>query len=106
MGGTDSWSGLCGIGVSGRYDDCGLRDRRAVNQLLETAIGDDIAGLEAGCNDRVAFVGNSRLHGCHDGLADRLIAPAVSAAAAFAAATTTAATASATSVVTAALATR
>jgi hypothetical protein len=60
---------------------------------LEAAIGDDIAGLEAGRYDRVALIGDSRFHGCHDSLAGRLIAPAAAAA-------------SATSVVSAALAAR
>jgi hypothetical protein len=110
MGGTDSWSGLCGVGVSGWNDDGGLRDGRAINQLLETAVGDDIAGLEAGCYDGVARIGNTRLYCRHDSLADRLIAAAAAAAGATATSAaacgfSAASAASAASVVSAALTT-
>ena len=64
---------------NGRDDHLRLGHGRAVNQLLEAAVGHNISGIETGCHHGVALIRDSGFHRPHHGLAGGLIAAAISA---------------------------
>src|SRR5579863_10544909 len=68
MGETDSWGIVLGL-VSRGQSHLRLVDRRVVHELLETAVGHDRSGSDAGdrCKSFVRDAGSDLMHHCVGG---------------------------------------